>query len=273
MSRSCATPARQRRSAGPRSRHRTKTSLPTNPTRRPSPEPVAARERPPAPVSVLAPEDLDLALRYLSSFAVLVVAQPLAPATLAVAVESAAYSGRAPHPHRRDRRPRPRRLEGPGRRRHRPRIPGRRSGRRLRRARRSVRGRARRRRRTGRGVPDRARSGGLGGGRSSQARPARRPWPCPPGCRARRRGPVSSDPTDRRGGAGRRQGERHDQLRAVVADVVDERLDGIGLEALHRVPARGGPAARRCPRATGRASGPRRSGAQDDRHPVVDRAP
>ncbi len=47
----------------------------------------------PAPVSALAPEDLDLALRYLTSFAVLIVAQPLSAATLAVAVESAAYSG------------------------------------------------------------------------------------------------------------------------------------------------------------------------------------
>jgi sugar/nucleoside kinase (ribokinase family) len=47
----------------------------------------------PAPTSALAPEDLDLALRYLTSFAVLIVAQPLSPATLAVAVESAAYSG------------------------------------------------------------------------------------------------------------------------------------------------------------------------------------
>lgn len=56
-------------------------------------EPVAARERPPAPMSVLASEDLDLALRYLSSFSVLIVAQPLQPATLAVAIESAAYSG------------------------------------------------------------------------------------------------------------------------------------------------------------------------------------
>ena len=46
-----------------------------------------------APVSMLAPEDLDLALRYLSTFAVLIVAQPLSPDTLAVAVESAAYSG------------------------------------------------------------------------------------------------------------------------------------------------------------------------------------
>lgn len=46
-----------------------------------------------APGSMLAPEDLDLALRYLSTFAVLIVAQPLIPATLAVAVESAAYSG------------------------------------------------------------------------------------------------------------------------------------------------------------------------------------
>jgi hypothetical protein len=49
--------------------------------------------RPPAAVSVLAPEDLDLALRYLSSFSVLIVAQPLQPATLAVAIDSAAYSG------------------------------------------------------------------------------------------------------------------------------------------------------------------------------------
>jgi sugar/nucleoside kinase (ribokinase family) len=49
--------------------------------------------RPPAPVSMLAPEDLDLALRYLSTFTVLIVAQPLQPATLAVAIESAAYSG------------------------------------------------------------------------------------------------------------------------------------------------------------------------------------
>lgn len=53
----------------------------------------ADRPRMPEPPSVLAPEDLDLALRYLSSFGVLIVAQPLAPATLAVAVESAAYSG------------------------------------------------------------------------------------------------------------------------------------------------------------------------------------
>jgi pfkB family carbohydrate kinase len=46
-----------------------------------------------AAMSALAPEDLDLALRYLTSFAVLIVAQPLSAATLAVAVESAAYSG------------------------------------------------------------------------------------------------------------------------------------------------------------------------------------
>ncbi|HEX7473637.1 MAG TPA: PfkB family carbohydrate kinase [Candidatus Limnocylindrales bacterium] len=46
-----------------------------------------------SPESTLAPEDLDLALRYLSTFAVLIVAQPLGPATLAVAVESAAYAG------------------------------------------------------------------------------------------------------------------------------------------------------------------------------------
>jgi hypothetical protein len=65
----------------------------------PDAEPVPAADavddppRPPAPASVLAPEDLDLALRYLSSFSVLIVAQPLQPATLAVAIESAAYSG------------------------------------------------------------------------------------------------------------------------------------------------------------------------------------
>ena len=41
----------------------------------------------------LAPEDLDLALRYLISFDVLVVAEPLSAATLAVAAESAAFSG------------------------------------------------------------------------------------------------------------------------------------------------------------------------------------
>jgi pfkB family carbohydrate kinase len=57
------------------------------------PSPAPDRSRPPMPVSVLAPEDLDLALRYLSSFSVLIVAQPLQPATLAVAIESAAYSG------------------------------------------------------------------------------------------------------------------------------------------------------------------------------------
>jgi hypothetical protein len=56
-------------------------------------DPPTDRPRAPEPPSVLAPEDLDLALRYLSSFGVLIVAQPLAPATLAVAVESAAYSG------------------------------------------------------------------------------------------------------------------------------------------------------------------------------------
>jgi hypothetical protein len=46
-----------------------------------------------ATASALVPEDLDLALRYLTSFAVLIVAEPLSAATLAVAVESAAYSG------------------------------------------------------------------------------------------------------------------------------------------------------------------------------------
>ncbi len=62
----------------------------------PDPQPAdggADAVRPPGPASVLAPEDLDLALRYLTSFAVLIVAQPLSAATLAVAVESAAYSG------------------------------------------------------------------------------------------------------------------------------------------------------------------------------------
>jgi len=43
--------------------------------------------------STLGPEDLDLALRYLTSFSVLVVAGPVAASTLAVAVESAAYAG------------------------------------------------------------------------------------------------------------------------------------------------------------------------------------
>jgi len=43
--------------------------------------------------SALAPEDLDLALRYLVTFAVLVVAEPLGAATLAVAAEAAAFSG------------------------------------------------------------------------------------------------------------------------------------------------------------------------------------
>jgi sugar/nucleoside kinase (ribokinase family) len=55
--------------------------------------PATARRPPAAPTSSLAPEDLDLALRYLSSFGVLVVAQPLSPPTLAVAVESAAFAG------------------------------------------------------------------------------------------------------------------------------------------------------------------------------------
>ena len=47
----------------------------------------------PTTVSALAPQDLDLALRYLIAFGVLVVAEPVAGATLAVATESAAYSG------------------------------------------------------------------------------------------------------------------------------------------------------------------------------------
>jgi hypothetical protein len=41
----------------------------------------------------MAPEDLDLALRYLVSFAVLVVAEPLPSDTLAVAAEAASFSG------------------------------------------------------------------------------------------------------------------------------------------------------------------------------------
>ena len=45
----------------------------------------------PSTVSALAPQDLDLALRYLIAFGVLVVAEPVAEATLAVATESAAY--------------------------------------------------------------------------------------------------------------------------------------------------------------------------------------
>ena len=43
--------------------------------------------------SSLGPEDLDLALRYLASFGVLIVGQPVSAGTLAVAVESAAYAG------------------------------------------------------------------------------------------------------------------------------------------------------------------------------------
>ena len=43
--------------------------------------------------SALDPEDLDLALRYLVTFAVLVVAEPLEAATLTVAAEAAAFSG------------------------------------------------------------------------------------------------------------------------------------------------------------------------------------
>lgn len=49
---------------------------------------------PPArPTSSLGPEDLDLALRYLTSFGVLVVAQAVTSATLAAAVDNAAYAG------------------------------------------------------------------------------------------------------------------------------------------------------------------------------------
>ena len=58
-----------------------------------SPDATTGSPRDRGPASNLAPEDLDLALRYLTSFAVLVVAQPLGPAALAVAVESAAYAG------------------------------------------------------------------------------------------------------------------------------------------------------------------------------------
>lgn len=43
--------------------------------------------------SPLAPEDLDLALRYLVTFDVLVVAEPVSTATLAVAAEAASFSG------------------------------------------------------------------------------------------------------------------------------------------------------------------------------------
>jgi len=48
---------------------------------------------PEAGPSALAPEDLDLALRYLVTFSVLVVAEPLTSETLAVAAEAAAFSG------------------------------------------------------------------------------------------------------------------------------------------------------------------------------------
>lgn len=47
----------------------------------------------PTAPSALAPEDLDLALRYLIAFDVLVVAEPLDAATLTVAAEAAAFSG------------------------------------------------------------------------------------------------------------------------------------------------------------------------------------
>ena len=53
----------------------------------------AGRAGAPGQASSLGPEDLDLALRYLTSFGVLVVAQPMSDRTLAVAVESAAYAG------------------------------------------------------------------------------------------------------------------------------------------------------------------------------------
>ena len=56
------------------------------PAESPSPDP---RSRP----SALAPEDLDLALRYLVTFAVLVVAEPVVTETLAVAAEAASFSG------------------------------------------------------------------------------------------------------------------------------------------------------------------------------------
>lgn len=73
-------------------------TVPADPATEVDPEPDPPADdgdqlRAPAPTSALAPEDLDLALRYLTSFAVLIVAQPLSAATLAVAVESAAYSG------------------------------------------------------------------------------------------------------------------------------------------------------------------------------------
>jgi sugar/nucleoside kinase (ribokinase family) len=53
----------------------------------------AVADPPARPTSSLGPEDLDLALRYLTSFGVLVVAQAVTPATLAAAVENAAYAG------------------------------------------------------------------------------------------------------------------------------------------------------------------------------------
>lgn len=48
----------------------------------------------PPPLS-LEPEDLELALRYLSTFAVLVVAEPIGPASMKVATEAATYVGAA----------------------------------------------------------------------------------------------------------------------------------------------------------------------------------
>lgn len=58
-----------------------------------APRATAAADPRAQPSSSLGPEDLDLALRYLTSFGVLVVAQAVTPATLAAAVESAAFAG------------------------------------------------------------------------------------------------------------------------------------------------------------------------------------
>ncbi len=46
-----------------------------------------------APPLSLEPEDLELALGYLSAFAVLVVAEPIGPASMKVAIEAATYVG------------------------------------------------------------------------------------------------------------------------------------------------------------------------------------
>lgn len=57
-------------------------------------EPRSGRHTAARPLS-LEPEDLELALRYLSTFAVLVVAEPIGPASMKVATEAATYVGAA----------------------------------------------------------------------------------------------------------------------------------------------------------------------------------